>query len=41
MKERFDIFPVGVIKKQGETVWIEIYDKYNEALIGLDGFSHL
>ena len=41
MKDRFDIFPVGVIKKQGETVWIEIYDKYNDALIGLDGFSHL
>ncbi|MES0447110.1 MAG: tRNA (N6-threonylcarbamoyladenosine(37)-N6)-methyltransferase TrmO, partial [Desulfobacterales bacterium] len=41
MKDRFDIFPVGVIKKQGETVWIEIYEKYNDALIGLDGFSHL
>ncbi len=41
MKDRFDIFPVGVIQKQDENVWIEIYEKYNEALLGLDKFSHI
>lgn len=41
MKDRFYIFPVGVIKKQGETVWIEIETKYNDALMGLDEFSHI
>jgi len=41
MKDRFDIFPVGVIQKQDENVWIEIYEKYNEALMGLDKFSHI
>jgi len=41
MKDRFCIIPVGVIKKQDENVWIEIYDKYNEALLGLDEFSHI
>lgn len=41
MKNSFDIFPVGVIQKQDENVWIEIYEKYNEALLGLDKFSHI
>ncbi len=41
MKDRFDIFPVGVIQKQDENIWIEIYEKYNEALLGLDKFSHI
>ena len=41
MKDSFNIFPVGVIQKQDENVWIEIYEKYNEALMGLDKFSHI
>ncbi len=41
MKERFYIIPVGIIKKQHEKVWIEVYEKYSEALMGLDGFSHI
>jgi tRNA-Thr(GGU) m(6)t(6)A37 methyltransferase TsaA len=41
MKDHFEIFPVGVIQKQDENVWIEIYEKYNEALLGLDKFSHI
>jgi tRNA (adenine37-N6)-methyltransferase len=41
MKDRFYIIPVGVIKKQDENVWIEVYEKYNEALLGLDEFSHI
>ena len=41
MKDRFYIFPVGIIKKQNEDVWIEIYAKYNAALLGLGEFSHM
>jgi len=41
MKNSFYIVPVGVIKKQDENVWIEIYQKYNEALLGLEKFSHI
>ena len=41
MEERFYIFPVGVIKKQNKNVWIEIDEKYNAALLGLDEFSHM
>ena len=41
MKDRFYIIPVGVIKKQDKNVWIEVYEKYTEALLGLDGFSHI
>ncbi len=41
MKDRFYIFPVGEIKKQGETVRIEIVPKYVDGLLGLDEFSHI
>ena len=41
MKERFDIFPVGIIRKQNGDVWIEIFENYSDALLGLDGFSHI
>jgi tRNA-Thr(GGU) m(6)t(6)A37 methyltransferase TsaA len=41
MKERYYIFPVGVIKKENENVRIEVIEKYRDALLGLDGFSHI
>jgi len=41
MTDHFHIFPVGVVKKQGKTVKIEIYEKYTKALLGLDNFSHI
>jgi len=41
MKDRFYIFPVGIIKKQNDTVRIEIFEKYRDALLGLDDFSHI
>lgn len=37
----FEIFPVGVVKKQEKSVRIEIYEKYKDALLGLDQFSHI
>jgi len=32
---------VGVIKKQSDEVRIEIYEKYRDALLGMDDFSHI
>ena len=39
--EPFHIFPVGIVKKKDTAVRIEIFDDYVDALLGLDGFSHV
>ncbi len=39
--ENFKIYPVGFISKQDDTVFIEVDKKYNDALLGLDQFSHI
>lgn len=41
MEKHFDIWPVGTIRKQGESAFIEIYKDYEDALFGLDQYSHL
>ena len=41
MPESFQVFPVGVIRKNEHATWIEIFDAYSDALLGLDGFSHI
>jgi tRNA-Thr(GGU) m(6)t(6)A37 methyltransferase TsaA len=41
MKDRFYIYPVGVIKKENENVRIEVFEEYRDALLGLDDFSHI
>ena len=41
MKDRYYIFPVGVIKKENENIRIEIDKVYRDALLGLDDFSHI
>jgi len=33
--------PVGLVKKQGQRAWLEIFPEYGPALTGLQGFSHL
>ncbi|MGO8668721.1 MAG: tRNA (N6-threonylcarbamoyladenosine(37)-N6)-methyltransferase TrmO [Desulfobaccales bacterium] len=33
--------PVGMVKKQGQRAWLEIYPEYGPALTGLQDFSHL
>jgi tRNA-Thr(GGU) m(6)t(6)A37 methyltransferase TsaA len=33
--------PIGVVKKQGQRAWLEIYPEYAPGLLGLEGFSHL
>ena len=41
MTDNFQIFPVGFIRKKDDTVLIEIDKKYNDALLGIEQFSHI
>lgn len=41
MSESFQVIPVGVIRKKEDAIWIEIFEPYCDALLGLEGFSHL
>ena len=41
MPESFRISPVGVICKKEEATWIEIFEPYCDALLGLKSFSHI
>jgi tRNA-Thr(GGU) m(6)t(6)A37 methyltransferase TsaA len=41
MNDGFYIFPVGTIKKLSESTHIEIFEKYTDALLGLEDFSHI
>ena len=37
----FNIHPIGRVNKKEGRVWIEIEDRYREAMDGLEGFSHI
>ena len=41
MPVTFQIFPVGVVNKKDESTWIEIFEPYADALLGLEDFSHI
>jgi tRNA-Thr(GGU) m(6)t(6)A37 methyltransferase TsaA len=41
MPESFQIFPVGEVSKKEEATWIEIFEPFSNALLGLEGFSHI
>lgn len=41
MPESFQVVPVGVVHKREAASWIEIFEPYSDALLGLDGFSHI
>ena len=41
MQEAFSIFPVGVIRKNPSRVELEVFSEYQDALLGLEGFSHI
>jgi len=41
MDSRYEIFPIGFIRKKEALTWIEIDGRYSGALLGLDGFSHI
>jgi tRNA-Thr(GGU) m(6)t(6)A37 methyltransferase TsaA len=40
-KVHFSVVPVGVVKRSSEETFIEVMGSYEEALIGLEGFSHI
>lgn len=41
MVESYTIHPVGVLRKTETAAWIEIFDPYRDALLGLEDFSHI
>jgi tRNA-Thr(GGU) m(6)t(6)A37 methyltransferase TsaA len=41
MSRSFKLKPVGIIKKSDGKIRIEIFDEYSDALLGIDGFSHI
>jgi tRNA (adenine37-N6)-methyltransferase len=41
MENTFQINPIGIIRKTDDSTWIEVDDRYKDALLGLDGFSHI
>ena len=41
MSDSYHLKPVGIIRKTDEKNWIEIFDEFTDALLGLDGFSHI
>jgi tRNA-Thr(GGU) m(6)t(6)A37 methyltransferase TsaA len=41
MLRSFKLKPVGIIKKNDGKIRIEIFDEYSDALLGIDGFSHI
>ena len=41
MADTYTIHPVGLIRKKDDTAWIEIFAEYREAMLGLEGFSHI
>ncbi len=41
MKVQYHISPVGVIRNTDDGVRIEIHERYADALLGIEGFSHL
>ena len=41
MQSEFRVHPVGLIRKKDDTAWIEIFAEYREAMLGLEGFSHI
>jgi tRNA (adenine37-N6)-methyltransferase len=41
MPAPFLIHPVGVIRMQADSTWIDVFEEYREAMRGLDDFSHI
>jgi tRNA (adenine37-N6)-methyltransferase len=41
MEQSYTIHPVGVVRKEDDAARIEIFDPYREAMLGLEGFSHI
>lgn len=37
----YSIQPVGLVRKKGGTASIEVFEAYRDAMLGLEGFSHI
>ena len=37
----YKINPIGIVRKDGDEVWIEVFEAYVDGLLGLEGFSHI
>jgi tRNA-Thr(GGU) m(6)t(6)A37 methyltransferase TsaA len=41
MLKSYYLNPVGIIRKKDDESCIEVFDEFTDALLGLDGFSHI
>jgi tRNA-Thr(GGU) m(6)t(6)A37 methyltransferase TsaA len=41
MVATYTIHPVGVVRLKDDTAWLEIFEEHREAMLGLEGFSHI
>ena len=41
MPASFEVQPIGAIRREDETVWIEVHPSYRPAMAGLEDFSHI
>ncbi len=35
------LFPIGVVRNTGAAAWLEVREEYRDAMLGLEGFSHI
>jgi tRNA-Thr(GGU) m(6)t(6)A37 methyltransferase TsaA len=38
---QYTIYPVGIVHRRNDDNWIEIFAPYKDAMLGLEGFSHI
>jgi tRNA-Thr(GGU) m(6)t(6)A37 methyltransferase TsaA len=41
MEGNYELVPIGIVRKTDDRTWIEVEDRYQDALLGLEGFSHI
>ena len=41
MDHPIHIFPIGIVRRQGEKTWIELKEDLAEGMLGLKAFSHI
>jgi tRNA-Thr(GGU) m(6)t(6)A37 methyltransferase TsaA len=41
MEGNYEIVPIGIVRKTDDRTWIEVEERYQDALLGLEGFSHI
>ncbi|MBW2065915.1 MAG: tRNA (N6-threonylcarbamoyladenosine(37)-N6)-methyltransferase TrmO [Deltaproteobacteria bacterium] len=41
MKSYFKLYPIGIIRHKDSSVFIEIFERHKDGLLGLDRYSHV